>query len=235
VTKKKQRPIDGRSAGYKRLQPFFPKSKMRSRARDDESFSTNSTFSTLTTIYSRANETITTRRTFDRETNYDVSAKELFRGWTARFFINPRNHRIITCVLLTCLVFVSRARIHDFFLWIDPFNTSYEYTVIETKELVYVATSNPDFDAMQPPPGYPFHRWSEQRKHIGMTGYPLNVEKFVHILSKFGKGEKIQTELEEGLKSERSFRDFVRISGSGAQPYIVRKGKVLRPYGLYRR
>ena len=207
---------------------------MRSRVRDDESVSSFSTFSTLTTIYSRANETIATRSTVDPEPNYDVSAKELFRRWTARGR-NPRNKRLIAYFLFVCVICTSRTRLHDFFSWIDPFNTSYEYTIIETKELVYVATSNPDFDAIQPPPGYPFHRWTEKRKHIGMTGYPLNVEKFVHILSKFGGGEQIQTPLEEGLKSERSFRDFIRISGNGAQPYIVRKGKVLPPFGSYRR
>lgn len=210
---------------------------MRSRVRDDDSFSTVSTFSTLTTIYSRANETVATRRTLlDRENGYlyNLSVKELLRRWTTRL-LHRRNRRIILYSLSVCILFTSRMRIHDFFTWIDPFNTSYEYTIIETKDLAYVATSNPDFDAMQPPPGYPFHRWSEKRKHIGMTGYPLNEEKFVHILNKLGKGEQIQTSLEEGLKYERSFRDFIRISGSGAQPYIIRRGKVLRPFGSYRR
>lgn len=203
---------------------------MRSRARDDDSVSSLG----LTTVYSRANDY--GRHDHIEHVQYSVSVTELLRRWIARGS-NARNQRIVMYFLITCLIYTSRTRIEDLFSLMDVFNTGYEYTTIETKELVYVATSNPDFDAMQPPPGYPFHRWSERRKqlNIGMSGYPLNVEKFVNILSQMGKGKKITTSLDEGLKSERSFRDFNRISGIGAQPYIVQKGKVLRPFGSYRR
>ena len=224
---------------------------MRSRARDDGSVSSFSTFSTLTTIYSRANESNASNRNDIIQKRSSEMHDHPVRGWMKdnlhqwttdvhRYWnagINSRNRRVLIYFMFVCAVFTQRTRMQDFTSWMDSFDTSYEYTTIEIKDSVYVATSNPDFDAMQPPPGYPFHRWSEQRKHmnIGLSGYPLHTDKFVSILNKMGRRETIQTPLEQGLKYERSFRDFDRISGQGAQPYIVRKGEVLRPFGSYPR
>lgn len=224
---------------------------MRSRAREDNSVSSFSTFSTLTTIYSRANESddshpnnfLSMRPSEIHDHPVRGWMKEIIHHWTAdvhRYWIagiDNRNRRLLIYLLCTCTAFAFKTRIPYFRSWIDSFDTSYEYTTIEIKDSLYVATSNPDFDAMQQPMGYPFHRWSEQRRHmnIGTSGYPLHTDKFVSILNKMGKGEKILTPLEQGLKYERSFRDFDRISGQGAQPYIVRNGEVLRPFGSYPR
>ncbi|KAL7516565.1 hypothetical protein ACHAWX_001566 [Stephanocyclus meneghinianus] len=220
---------------------------------DDDSLSTLS-ISTLPTTMSHR----TRSKAVFREERHamiddsDVSSVSGFRHWISvaqHVWINATNtrkRRVSLYFLTVCIFYVHHRmssvrdpfdetlslgeRFHNFF---SPFTSQYEYTTINTKELVYIETSNPNFDAMQPPPGYPFHRWSSKRK-FSLSGYPLNVEKFVYILSKLGKGEKIKTSLDEGLNAERSFHDFIRISGK-AQPYIVRRGRVLRPFGKFPR
>lgn len=138
-------------------------------------------------------------------------------------------------------------RIHHVFYSLSPFSfssrkKSHQYTTINTKELTntlstsshYTSTTDPNFDALQPPPGYPFHRWNDRRNLNSMSGYPLHVEKFVNILHRMGQGEMIKTTLEEGLNAQRSYHDFIRLSGS-SYPYLVKQGKVLRPFGQFKR
>lgn len=45
-----------------------------------------------------------------------------------------------------------------------------------------------------------------------------------------GKGDRFKVPIENGLKAQRANEDFVRLSGS-SHPYLVRNGKVLRPFG----
>eukprot|EP01082_Thalassiosira_pseudonana_P003561 g3523.t1 g3523 contig12:2245657-2247513(+) len=138
-------------------------------------------------------------------------------------------HRCRRILTLTSTIFSSR-------------KNSHQYTTINTKELTntlstsshYTSTTDPNFDALQPPPGYPFHRWNDRRNRNSMSGYPLHVEKFVNILHRMGQGEMIKTTLEEGLNAQRSYHDFIRLSGS-SYPYLVKQGKVLRPFGQFKR
>jgi hypothetical protein len=228
---------------------------------DEDTISTL-TISTVTNVHHRSrSKSKSTHRDDHCDTIYEIdeTSHRGFRQWKSvahhawSKITNNRKGRLSLYLVVLCTVFIQHqlVSVHDPFdetipLWskasnflsyMNPFHTNqYEYTTINTNKLVYTATSDPDFDATQPPPGYPFHRWNDSRKY-GMTGYPLNVEKFVSILNKMGRGEITRQTVEQGLKSERSFRDFVRISDSqySAQPFLVKRGKVMRPFGKYPR
>lgn len=146
-----------------------------------------------------------------------------------QIFIQPNEiskYKIILILLTTICAFFIQKTLHSLF------DRESHYTV-NTKDLLfshsYYQTSNdPNYNAMQPPMGYPFHRWNT--KMSSMSGYPLHVDKFVNILHRMGRGEMIKTSLAEGLNAQENYRDFIRLSGASF-PYLVQNGKVLRPYG----
>lgn len=79
------------------------------------------------------------------------------------------------------------------------------------------------------PDGYPWHRWIKQES----DSYPLNTQKFVHILARLGNGEN-----QLGGLSPQNFtqngvpidENTIRLHGM-VRPYIIKNGTVLRPEG----
>jgi len=152
-------------------------------------------------------------------------------------FLNE--HRNLVFILLATYALHSRKHLIQ-----SLFSTRqrrYKYKTINTKELTetyyYKSVSDASFDATKPPSGYPFHRWNSPASSSSqqqLSGYPLHVEKFVSILRHMGKGDRIKVPFENGLKAQRANEDFVRLSGS-SYPYLVRNGKVLRPFGKMKR
>jgi hypothetical protein len=152
-------------------------------------------------------------------------------------FLNE--HRNLVFILLATYALHSRKHLIQ-----SLFSTRqrrYKYKTINTKELTetyyYKSVSDASFDATKPPSGYPFHRWNSPASSSSqqqLSGYPLHVEKFVSILRHMGKGDRIKVPFENGLKAQRANEDFVRLSGS-SYPYLVRNGKVLRPFGKMNR
>mmetsp|Transcript_29370 Transcript_29370/g.61474 ORF Transcript_29370/g.61474 Transcript_29370/m.61474 type:complete len:564 (-) Transcript_29370:112-1803(-) len=146
-----------------------------------------------------------------------------------QIFIQPNEiskYKIILILLTTICAFLIQKTLHSLF-------DRESHYAVNTKDLLfshsYYQTSNdPNYNAMQPPMGYPFHRWNT--KMSSMSGYPLHVDKFVNILHRMGRGEMIKTSLVEGLTAQENYRDFIRLSGASF-PYLVQNGKVLRPYG----
>ena len=149
-------------------------------------------------------------------------------------------HRNLVLILMATYVIHShKYQIHNLF----TSRGQYKYKTINTKELTeayhYKSVSDVSFDATKPPSGYPFHRWGSSKsdgssQQQQLTGYPLHVDKFVSILRHMGKGDRIKVPFEHGLKAQRANEDFVRLSGS-SYPYLVRNGKVLRPFGKMNR
>ena len=115
-----------------------------------------------------------------------------------------------------------------------------QWTTTEKMEVSF------ETDPLAPPKGYPWHRWPSAKpasdrglvKRIisGLSfsnnnpdPYPLNVPKFIAILSEFGKGKTFKAKFRAALKQMKD-DNFVRLTGVSL-PYIVRDGKVLRPDG----
>ena len=164
------------------------------------------------------------------------------RSWSS--FLNE--HRNLVFILLaTYAIHSHKQQIKNLF---STRQRRYRYKTINTKELTelyfYKSVSDASFDATKPPSGWPFHRWSssdassssqqQQQQQQQLTGYPLHADKFVSILRHMGKGDRIKVPFENGLKAQRANEDFVRLSGS-SYPYLVRNGKVLRPFGKMNR
>ena len=154
-------------------------------------------------------------------------------------FLNE--HRNIVFVLLaTYIIHSNKHQIKDLFS--SSSRRRYKYKTINTKDLTethyYKSVSDANFDATTPPAGYPFHRWSSPTSSSSnaeqLSGYPLHVDKFVSMLRRMGSGDRFRVPFEHGLKAQRANGDFVRLSGT-SYPYLVRYGKVLRPFGKMNR
>jgi len=173
-----------------------------------------------------------------QRSNNSSSSSPQDDGIISLSFLNEHRHLVLV-LLATFVIHSHKHQIHNLF---STRRRQYKYKTINTKELTesyhYKSVSDASFDATKPPSGYPFHRWSSSSSSSSsqqqLTGYPLHVDKFVSILRHMGKGDRIKVPLEHGLKSLRANEDFVRLSGSSF-PYLVRNGKVLRPFGKMNR
>lgn len=206
---------------------------------DNRSFASRS-LDTIS-LASRSISSRSTVRAFNRPVrsrlrlqNNNSSSEDGIFGWS--FLYEHRN--LLLILLATYVIHSHKYQIRNLFAT----RGQYEYKTINTKELTeayhYKSVSDVNFDATKPPSGYPFHKWgssdSDGSSQQQLTGYPLHVDKFVSILRHMGKGDRIKVPFEHGLKAQRANEDFVRLSGS-SYPYLVRNGKVLRPYGKMKR
>ncbi|KAL7444308.1 hypothetical protein ACHAXM_009406 [Skeletonema potamos] len=207
------------------------------------SLASSGSLATRSTIASRSISSMSTVRARTRpvrnrlrlrNNNNSSSQDDGSFSWS---FLNE--HRNLVFILLATYALHSRKHLIQSLF--SSRQRRYKYKTINTKELTetyyYKSVSDASFDATKPPSGYPFHRWNSPASSSSqqqLSGYPLHVEKFVSILRHMGKGDRIKVPFENGLKAQRANEDFVRLSGS-SYPYLVRNGKVLRPFGKMNR
>mmetsp|Transcript_24187 Transcript_24187/g.51048 ORF Transcript_24187/g.51048 Transcript_24187/m.51048 type:complete len:926 (+) Transcript_24187:247-3024(+) len=101
---------------------------------------------------------------------------------------------------------------------------------IKTRSEAPLDLSSYQINPLLRPDGYPWHRWVKPPEDSSLT-YPLNTTKFVHILSRLGRGENQlgtvspQQYTWQGVPIDGS---TIRMSGN-VRPFLVRDGTVLRP------
>ena len=197
---------------------------LASRSFDTRSF-TSQSITSLSTVRARNRKGRNSLRSQSNNSSHD--------GIISWNFV--KEHRNLIYILLATYAIHSRKyQIRNLFI---SNGEQHNYKTINTKELTetyhFKSVSDVSFDATTPPPGYPFHRWGSSSGSSSphqLSGYPLHVDKFVSILRHMGKGDRIKVPFEHGIKAQSANEDFVRLSGISF-PYLVRNGKVLRPYG----
>ena len=118
---------------------------------------------------------------------------------------------------------------HKSGIYIDPQTTT-------SRQQNPLTADSYNINPLKKPEGYPWHRWVKQKQQPDdqqTDSYPLNTQKFVHILARLGNGENQlgdvspQNYTQNGVPLDEN---TVRMHGM-VRPYIIRDGTVLRPEG----